>query len=130
MAPRRVTSKAADTADKNAPVPQKRVIGVPFAPGNCANPKGRPKGSRNKLDEVFIAALYEAFEEGGAQAVKVVMNADPVAFLNVVAKILPKHVHQQVQVTVSEMSDDELANIAAGSRARVIEAETVQAQLN
>jgi len=30
-----------------------------YKPGQSGNPNGRPKGSRNKLGEAFIAALHE-----------------------------------------------------------------------
>lgn len=101
-----------------------------FQKGNNANPSGRPKGSRNKLEEAFVASLCEAFEEGGAQAIKTVMTKDPVAFLNVIAKVLPKQVETSIKVSIEELDDDELANIAAGGRARVAAATEDQAKLH
>jgi hypothetical protein len=34
-----------------------KVIHRPFLPGQSGNPRGRPKGSRHKLSEAFLADL-------------------------------------------------------------------------
>ena len=43
-----------------------------FQPGNNANPRGRPKGSRNKISEEFIAALCDDFEQHGVEVIEAV----------------------------------------------------------
>lgn len=68
---------------------------------------GRPKGSRNKLGEAFIAALYEDFTENGAEVIVDVRTTKPVQYLRVIASLLPK------ELTLNfgedrELSDDEL----------------------
>ena len=42
-----------------------------WRPGESGNPAGRPRGSRNKLAEDFVAALYDDFRDHGAAAIAV-----------------------------------------------------------
>lgn len=76
-------------------------------PGQVLNPKGRPKGSRNKLGEQFIADLFADWEIHGASVITSVRSDMPDVYLKVVASILPK----QMDIRVSEydeMTDDQL----------------------
>jgi hypothetical protein len=41
---------------------------VPFKPGQSGNPKGRPKGARNRLGTQFLEALEADFNNFGTQA--------------------------------------------------------------
>lgn len=88
---------------KYAPSAQdgKKVPGRPFKPGN----PGRPKGSRNKLGEAFIAALHDDFIENGPETIQRVREEKPDQYLKVVASILPKELKVTTEV---ELSDDEL----------------------
>lgn len=56
-----------------------------FQPGN----PGRPKGTRAKLTESFLKALYADFETYGAEAIQKVRETDPSTYLRVVARIVP-----------------------------------------
>lgn len=81
--------------------------GVPFEPGKSGNPLGRPKGSRNKLGEAFIAALHDDFNEHGVMAIQTVRAEKPDQYLKVIASILPKELNVNVNDT-DAMTDDEL----------------------
>ncbi|NVN06051.1 hypothetical protein HW509_10690 [Asaia spathodeae] len=63
--------------------------GRPFKPGNNANPAGRPKGTRNKLSENFVAALYADFEANGQQAIEMMRIEKPGDYVKVVASLVP-----------------------------------------
>jgi|JI10StandDraft_1071094.scaffolds.fasta_scaffold67587_3 hypothetical protein len=83
--------------------------GRPILPGQVLNPAGRPKGSRNKLDELFVKALYEDFKSGGVEAIRKCREDKPDVYLGVIAKVVPK------QVDVK--ADESLANLADGLHA-------------
>lgn len=78
-----------------------------FKPGTVPNPKGRPKGSRNKLGEAFLEALHADFEEHGAATIARCRTEDPVAYVKVCASILPKDLNVNVN-PVKELTDAEL----------------------
>jgi len=65
---------------------------TPWKPGQSGNPAGRKPGSRNKLGEDFIAALHESFQANGEEAIQEVFEKDKVAYLKVIASVIPKEV--------------------------------------
>lgn len=76
-----------------------------FKPGQSGNPKGKPKGSRNKLGEDFIAALHDDFQEHGVTAIQSVRLEKPDAYIKVIASILPR----ELKVTTeNDLTDDQL----------------------
>jgi Family of unknown function (DUF5681) len=75
--------------------------------GQSGNPAGRPKGSRNKLSEDFVAALYNDFQDHGSAAIAACRAEKPDVYLRIIAGILPKDVHLKVQ-SLDELTDDQL----------------------
>ena len=81
-----------------------------FKPGQSGNPAGRPKGARSKLSEDFVGALYADFKTHGTKAVVDAREADPVAYLKIIASLMPKHVEVR-DVALDELDRDELASL-------------------
>ena len=91
----------------------------PFKPGQSGNPKGRPKGARNRLGTQFLEALEADFNQFGIQAIALVRERKPETYMRVVADLLPKEANINVEAgeafvnlwrNISEGFGDELAN--------------------
>lgn len=77
-----------------------------FLPGNSGF-GGRPKGSRNKLGEAFIDALYADWEKHGTKVIETVRDTKPDQYLKVVASLLPKDFNINVN-QMDELTDEQL----------------------
>lgn len=84
---------------------RKRANLIPFKPGQSGNPAGRKKGARNKLDELFVKALYEDFKSGGVKAIEKCRDEKPDVYLNVIAKVLPKQVDVKADSSITDLAD-------------------------
>lgn|SRR5690242_4756990 len=78
-----------------------------WRPGESGNPAGRPRGSRNKLAEDFVAALYADFQDHGSAAIAACRTEKPDVYLRVVASLLPKDVNFNVR-QLDDLSDEQL----------------------
>jgi hypothetical protein len=70
---------------------------VPFKPGQSGNPKGRPKGARNRLGTQFLEALEADFNQFGSQALALVRERKPEIYMRVVADLLPKEANINIE---------------------------------
>jgi len=112
-------SKADTTAKKHAAA---HLEEFKWQPGVSPNPKGRPKGARNKLGEAFLQDMLTAWEAHGADAIQKVIEERPHEFIKCVAGILPSEV--KVQTTaVQELSDDELTAALVALRSACLAAD-------
>ena len=68
----------------------------PYKPGQSGNPKGRPKGARNRLGTAFLEALEGDFNRFGSQAIAQVREKKPEVYMRVVADLLPKEANINV----------------------------------
>jgi hypothetical protein len=81
----------ADAADSDSTVRKHRQRGlIPWKPGQSGNPKGRPKGSRNKLSEEFFRDLCDAWQAFGKPALETMAMLYPVEFVRLVASLMPR----------------------------------------
>jgi hypothetical protein len=66
-------------------------VQCPYPEGRLGrNPAGRPKVSRHKIGEAFLAALHADFVQYGSCAIERVREERPADCLKVVASILAK----------------------------------------
>lgn len=84
--------------------PKQRTIGIPWKPGQSGNPAGRPRGSRNKLADAFIADLKTVWEEDGIDALRRAAREDAVGFIRVVAGLMPRSLDLNIDATSSATS--------------------------
>ena len=69
----------------------------PFKPGQSGNPKGRPKGARNRLGTQFLEALEADFNQFGPEAIALVREKKPEVYIRVVADLLPKEANINIE---------------------------------
>ncbi|MEL6859293.1 MAG: DUF5681 domain-containing protein [Pseudomonadota bacterium] len=97
-------------ADDERPTPDRtgtKQADTQFKPGQSGNPKGRPKGARNKLGEAFLSDFLEDWEENGKEAIKTMRSKRPHEYVKVAASILPKELNVKVS-EFDELTDEQL----------------------
>jgi hypothetical protein len=84
-----------------------------FQPGSAGGP-GRPRGSRNKLAEAFLEALYADFQVHGIAAIEAARVESPLGYVRIIAGLMPQKL--EVSRTSADMTDDELLAVIRGER--------------
>ena len=97
-------------------MPRPQPSASQWQPGQSGNPKGRPIGSRNKLNEKFILALHDDFAKYGPTVIAEVREKRPEVYLKVIASILPRELHFKSANAFDGMSDEELSTLLVDVR--------------
>src|SRR6185312_6551811 len=90
--------------------------------GVSGNPAGRPKGSRSKLTEAFLAALAKDFDEHGPKAIVDAREKDPVGYFKTVAALCPREL--EMKRPLQDLTDDELSATLDALRSFIASAES------
>jgi hypothetical protein len=107
-----MSASAAKVVPFQRPAPEKDEKGR-FAPGNSGG--GRRKGSRNKIGEDFLSALYDDFADNGKTAIQKMRETDPTGYLCMIARLIPREAGAADDRPAGLLSDGELMNdIAQG----------------
>ena len=79
----------ASDADNRARI--QGIIPYQFKKGQSGNLKGRPKGTRNRLSEMFVRDLHDFWLAHGHEVLMAAAKRNPVDAANLVSKLVPQN---------------------------------------
>jgi hypothetical protein len=99
-------------ADKTA---KKQQVGIPFKPGHSGNPKGRPKGVRNKTTLAVEALLDGEAEAITRKAIEKAKDGDMGAIRLCLDRLVPPVKDRPVTLEMPQVESAQDAARAAGA---------------
>ena len=94
---------------------KEQQIGVPFKPGQSGNPKGRPKGARNKSTLAFEALLDGEAEAITRKAIEKAKGGDMTAIRLCLDRLVPPVKDRPVTFEMPQIESAADAATAAGA---------------
>jgi hypothetical protein len=63
-----------------------------WKPGQSGNPLGRPKGTRNRFSETFVADVAESWDRHGQRVLEHLATLEPARYADLCSRLIPREV--------------------------------------
>jgi hypothetical protein len=89
-----------------------------WQPGVSGNPRGRPVGAKGRFSEALVSDFASEWREHGPEVIATVRQKDPVAFLQIATRLLPKEflVQSERPASIENLTDEELEGLIEALR--------------